>query len=440
MTDYTNDIKRYLSGEMTAAEKHALEKKALSDPFLADAMEGAQEVSSAAFSEDIAYLTKEIEQHVQHKKTNNTSGWAWTLRIAAGLLLVAIATVIVYQLAEDPIQQQLALSENSDASEADSLNEKDSITKPDTSSPLAFSEDKIKSSQQGDAIADDRTLQSSPKINEEEKASLPAGVTQGGVAEAVKTEPILTESLSREVPTSAQAVPEKAEELTLAKKESIADDEDRKVAARSTAPSAPRFTKLLKGKVTSLEDGSALPGVNVVIKGSTQGTVTDVQGNYQLPLVDTNSTLVYSFIGLQNQEATPGNQDQLDVQMKLDVSQLSEVVVTGYGATQQKDEVPTLDLAHPEIGNKAFKEYLEKNKRYPALALDKKVEGRVTVEFFVEPDGQLTNFIVVRGIGSGCDEEVIRLIKEGPRWIPTKRNNLPVRDKARVRLKFELER
>jgi TonB family protein len=95
-------------------------------------------------------------------------------------------------------------------------------------------------------------------------------------------------------------------------------------------------------------------------------------------------------------------------------------------------------LAYPENGNRAFRQYLEKNIAYPEEAKARKIEGRVTVDFFVEPDGSVTGFTIIRGIGGGCDEELIRLIKEGPKWIPTKRDNTPVRDKVRVRLKFEL--
>jgi outer membrane biosynthesis protein TonB len=62
----------------------------------------------------------------------------------------------------------------------------------------------------------------------------------------------------------------------------------------------------------------------------------------------------------------------------------------------------------------------------------------VTVAFTIEPSGDLTDFRVIRGLGYGCDEEVIRLIREGPRWKPTKRNDEPVRGKARVKLKFDL--
>ncbi|MCZ8216742.1 MAG: energy transducer TonB, partial [Cyclobacteriaceae bacterium] len=80
----------------------------------------------------------------------------------------------------------------------------------------------------------------------------------------------------------------------------------------------------------------------------------------------------------------------------------------------------------------------EENRIYPQSALDSKTEGRVTVEFFVESNGSLRDFTIIKGIGSGCDEELIRLIKEGPKWVPTKKNNQPVRDKARVRLNFQL--
>jgi len=129
------------------------------------------------------------------------------------------------------------------------------------------------------------------------------------------------------------------------------------------------------------------------------------------------------------------------VQLSMDVTQLSEVVTVGYGVQSAgESSPPTVDMTHPESGNRSFKQYLERNIRYPEQARINKVEGRVTVQFTVETDGSLTNFIVLRGIGSGCDEELIRLIKEGPKWIPTKKDNVPVQDKAKVRLKFQLPR
>ncbi|MEJ0029467.1 MAG: carboxypeptidase-like regulatory domain-containing protein [Bacteroidota bacterium] len=70
------------------------------------------------------------------------------------------------------------------------------------------------------------------------------------------------------------------------------------------------------------------PAVNVVLKGTTNGTVSDANGNYKMTIPDGNGTLVFSFIGLKSQEVEIGGRAVLDVKMELDVTQLSEVVVT----------------------------------------------------------------------------------------------------------------
>ena len=105
------------------------------------------------------------------------------------------------------------------------------------------------------------------------------------------------------------------------------------VFALSTAMAQER---MVSGKVTSPEDGSTLPGVNVVLKGTTNGTVTDVDGNYKLSVPGTGGTLVFSFIGLQTQELVIGDRSVMDMQLGLDVKQLSEVVVTAQGIAREK--------------------------------------------------------------------------------------------------------
>ncbi len=92
--------------------------------------------------------------------------------------------------------------------------------------------------------------------------------------------------------------------------------------------------RTVTGKVTSVEDGSPLPGVNVVIKGLAVGTVTDVEGVYSLP-VSAESTLVFSFIGLTTREVIVGDRTIVDVQMSQDVQQLGEVVVTAAGIERE---------------------------------------------------------------------------------------------------------
>lgn len=89
--------------------------------------------------------------------------------------------------------------------------------------------------------------------------------------------------------------------------------------------------RTLVGKVTSADDGSDLPGVNVLLKGTTSGVVTDARGNYLIHVPVKGGTLVFSFIGLKTQEIAIGISNRVDITMVSDVSQLSEVVVTGYG-------------------------------------------------------------------------------------------------------------
>ncbi|GAB3750998.1 SusC/RagA family TonB-linked outer membrane protein [Spirosoma pomorum] len=91
----------------------------------------------------------------------------------------------------------------------------------------------------------------------------------------------------------------------------------------------------VSGKVTSSEDGAALPGVNISVKGTTRGTSTNADGNYQLN-VPAGSTLVFSFIGFTTQEAPLGNRRTLDVKLVSDASQLQEVVVTALGIARDK--------------------------------------------------------------------------------------------------------
>src|SRR5271167_2532987 len=85
----------------------------------------------------------------------------------------------------------------------------------------------------------------------------------------------------------------------------------------------------VSGKVTSAEDGAGLPGVNVLEKGTANGTVSDSEGKFTIN-VGANATLVFSFIGYAAQEVPVGSQTSLDIKLATDVKALSEVVVTGY--------------------------------------------------------------------------------------------------------------
>jgi TonB-linked SusC/RagA family outer membrane protein len=94
--------------------------------------------------------------------------------------------------------------------------------------------------------------------------------------------------------------------------------------------------RTVSGRVTSSEDGASLPGVNVIVKGTSNGTVTDADGRYTLSISSTNAILVFSFIGLQSQELSVGERTVVDVALSSDITQLSEIVVTAQGL--ERDE------------------------------------------------------------------------------------------------------
>ncbi len=114
--------------------------------------------------------------------------------------------------------------------------------------------------------------------------------------------------------------------------------------------------RTVTGKVTSIEDGSALPGVNVVLRGTTVGTVTDVDGNFTMNVPTEGGTLIFSFIGLVTEEIDIGNRSVIDIQMSSDVQQLSEVVVTAQGIERKKE---ALGFAVSTVGKEAVAEKTE---------------------------------------------------------------------------------
>jgi TonB-linked SusC/RagA family outer membrane protein len=93
----------------------------------------------------------------------------------------------------------------------------------------------------------------------------------------------------------------------------------------------------IRGKVTDAETNSGLPGVSVVVKGTSRGTTTDAAGNFQLAMPDPPTVLVFSFVGYSTQEINVGNESNIAVSLKATAGSLSEVVVVGYGTQKVTD-------------------------------------------------------------------------------------------------------
>ncbi len=150
--------------------------------------------------------------------------------------------------------------------------------------------------------------------------------------------------------------------------------------------------RTVSGKVTSSEDGSTLPGVNVVVKGTTNGGVTDMDGNFKISVPEDGGTLVFSFIGLETQEVEIGTRSVIDMQMASDVKQLGEVVVTAMGISREKQ---SLGYAVSEVSAENIE---QKSESDVARILNGKASG-VQIQNQGGMSGSGTN-IIIRGLNS----------------------------------------
>lgn len=94
--------------------------------------------------------------------------------------------------------------------------------------------------------------------------------------------------------------------------------------------------RVVSGRVTAADDGTPLPGVNVVLRGSSIGTVADADGQFKVTVPASGGTLVFSFVGLKTQEVVIGERSLVNVTMEPDIEQLSEVVITAQGVQQER--------------------------------------------------------------------------------------------------------
>jgi len=149
--------------------------------------------------------------------------------------------------------------------------------------------------------------------------------------------------------------------------------------------------KTISGVVKDASDGQTIPGVNVMVKGTSNGTVTDLDGVFQLTVAEDAHTLVVSFVGYLTQEVALGNQASLDIFLEQDVQSLDEVVVVGYGTAKKRD----LTGAVNRVGEEAFNKGVNVS---PDQLIQGKVAGVDIVNNSGAPGGEVT--FRIRGTSS----------------------------------------
>lgn len=150
------------------------------------------------------------------------------------------------------------------------------------------------------------------------------------------------------------------------------------------------IAQTVKGKVTAA-DGASLPGVNISEKGTNIGTVTDINGEYQIDASKENAVLQFSYVGFLTEEVEVAGRSEIDVSLIEDIQSLEEIVVIGYGTRRKKDLTGAVSMVTSEELNR-------ETKMSPELALQGKVAGVYISNPGSDPTSRPT--VRIRGVGT----------------------------------------
>jgi hypothetical protein len=357
------DIERYYNGQMPAAERHALEKAALDDPFLADALEGYALTSTPVA--DSNAIKNRLEEKLQKKKVVPVffKNYKW-LQIAALFLILAGSGWFLYK--------------------ADLFNKKEIAvaTPAKTESPESFSK-----------TGSSDSLHSANKTSIETISS-EADQIQKTVANSKKSKPV-----------NQQAQKEADEEKQRTETANVAEITRQQEEADETRSLARRM-------ITNKE-------------GAAQSTIPERNRNAtfynKARAADENTDSVSGYIALQKK--APDNQVSNDTIKNINVimqpsNAMNEVVVVGLGGKAKASARPVakFEELEPAEGWTNFNEYITQNLKQPEELKEKSMTGDVELSFEIDKEGQAVNIKVEKSLCGVCDKEAVRLLKEGPKW------------------------
>ena len=461
--NHSEQFERYLKGQMSPQEAHAFEREVLDDPFSQEALEGFEEQGRGTL-DDLERLKTKVS-------TSRKKVFPF-MKIAAAIALLLVATFTVYiftnqvnedllAMEEEPMEEIGQSSSSPDTVSIPTVEKTEDPTSAKPTQPGVSKKDELKEKEADDAatgnqlavtdkeeesademisemtLAEVSDVESTENVVDNDAADLLQGRAAGVQIAEIKSVPnpvLVDTAVLDEVVITAQPLVANKEAISYSVTE-IEESEKQKAKRAAVARSRSIAGDVVSGTVSD-DTGEPLPGVNVVIKGTTTGVTTDIDGTYQLPKTD-EMTLAYSFVGFESQEIEVGDRSTINVTMG-GAMELQEVVVTGYDIEERGS--PKLFIhASPEDGFRNYKKYLEENLRYPEAAEQNEIEGTVVLELTINARGEIDQVDIKKSLGYGCDEEAIRLTKNGPKWRSAKADGNKVEDKVRVRVKFKLD-
>lgn len=402
------DIEKYWKGQLTTTQMHALEKAAMDDPFLADALEGYR-MAPQPVAPALDALAKRLTERVEDKKVVALPKIKWWRAAAAAVLLIG-SSVLAYQLFFSQKQEIATVNNKVPAvanTVADSANTTAPIIKNDTAiaSNLAVAKTKhIKPTYLSAA-------KEVPTNSANDTIAAPSGADVAMTAPAV----VVDDSKGR----SAEPIPTKE---AVAKKTDAGDNREVKGLVSNN--------NVLQGRLNGVVlDPMNQPVAGAIVKLEGQKnniiTQTDKLGNFSFNYTDSTAFASVSSVGFQTQQLQLRNDLNFSNRIQLQPmnNALNEVVVVGYGTDKKKNSNTAprnsklngaVQQATPSVSMDAYNEYLDKNKRVPESLLA--VHGDVVLSFEINNKGVYKDFVIEKSLQPQLDAEAIRLVKEGPSW------------------------
>ena len=397
----------YIRGLRKGKEAHRLEKESMQDPFLADAMDGYNQVEGN-HEQRIEKLRMQVSAHSAKKK--NTYAITWSI---AACLIIGFGISSYFLFLKKSMTDEVFIAEESVSTKLAEPAAPLTPAIPATPTVPATPQKEI-------ALATTKVKTDSTPVSE---------IT----ARQANKKDMIAKIQATSQPQQGVPVMEEVSEETAALQEVVAtmdtfeSESDKKMKLAKVATILPQ-NNMIKGRVTN-EKGEPLIGASVTYKGTNIGTITNMNGEFSLVKKDDKKRLTAQFIGYDPVEIRVDTSRTMLIAMNENKQALNEVVVVGYGAKKNKksvtagtvvkgNEQANKDITpQPVIGKRKFQKYLKENLVRPTDEKCAQVKGKVVLTFLVNKEGRPFSIKVKESLCESSDKEAIRLIQEGPDWI-----------------------
>nr|WP_121269703.1 carboxypeptidase-like regulatory domain-containing protein [Pedobacter schmidteae] len=406
-------LEDYLDGKLDAKTMNRVEREALDDPFVAEALAGLSESPKRSLH-SLSLLQKQLHERIaEHESVKKTSVITWQrLSIAATAAVMFVAVSIMFWMRENNHQKELA-------GRAKKVEVNIAPKTP---------------------VADDSpaaTIQAAPVVASESADVIREKEVERAV-KAAKTNSYATRVSAKKEMPFPQAAPQQLDEIAVV---GYAAQKKQNITASVSLVTAQGVVNVLSGKVVAQDDGKPLPGASVRVDGTNLIAVTDVNGEFKIN-ADTSvkeGKISVNSIGFKATELFAKANQPINVSLVPDNSVLNEVVVAGHGVAKKK-EVSTADtfnktmnrqvagakirgisslpnkapmVSNPVGGWDKLFEYINTNNSF---AKDKKVGQTVELSFRIEKNGSPTDIKIIQPADEQYEQEAIRLMINGPKW------------------------